>query len=68
MIFCDSCTNCNVIWKSLVSVGDKVTGTANDIVCEAGGGDSWSTFIIGRNAKFQLQFCENKNENFPHPS
>ena len=56
MIFCDSCTNCNVIWKSLVSIGDEVTGTANDIVCEAGGGDSWSTFIIGRNAKFQLQF------------
>lgn len=66
MIFCDIYINSNMLWKSLVSVGDKVTGTTNPIACEAGGGGSFSVFqfIIGRKAKFQFGFCENKRKKF----
>lgn len=58
MVFCAVYSNCNVIWNSLVSIGNKATRTANTT---AWGSGSLSTFVIGRSAKFQLECSENKN-------
>lgn len=44
-------------WKSLVSIGDKATGTVNTMVWRG-----QFVNITGRSAKFQLESSETRNE------
>ena len=59
MIFCD---NCNVVWKSLTSTGDEVTGTLVPLCVE------WCQFVNIHNSKkcyISITFSDNTNVIFP---